>query len=51
MTRAISYSKNPYPANYDLGGGDLFVKNAEFARDQRRSQSVAALYKVFGKRK
>ena len=51
MTRAIVYSKNPYPMNYDLGSGDIFIRNSEFAKEQRRSQAATALQKVFGKRR
>jgi len=51
FTRAVQYSKNPYPAHYDLNkGGAVFVPNVDFYNEQRRSQNIVALQKIFGKR-
>jgi hypothetical protein len=51
FTRVVQYSKNPYPSHYDLGKGDIFVPNVDFYKEQQRSKNIAALTKVFGKRK
>lgn len=50
FTRVVHYGKNPYPANYDLGGGEIFVPNMELYNNQRRSETMVALHKIFGKR-
>lgn len=50
FTRAVQYGKNPYPANYDLGSGEIFIPNMDIYNNQKRSQTAVALYKLFGKR-
>ena len=51
MTRAIQFGKNPYPANYDLGRGDIYIPNMSLYNEQRRSQASIAFQKVFGRKK
>lgn len=50
FTRMVSFGKNPYPANYDLGNGDIFVPNYDLYKQQNQSKAMAALQKVFGKK-
>jgi hypothetical protein len=51
MTRTVQYGKNPYPANYDLGRGDIFVPNMELYNSQQRSKASLALQSIFGNKK
>jgi len=51
LVRSIVYSKNPYPANYDLGKGDIFVPNKDIYNDIKRSQTMVAFHKIFGKKR
>ena len=51
FTRAVIYSKNPYPANYDLGKGAIFIPNVEFYQAQQRSKNMTALHQLFGKKR
>lgn len=48
MCRNIVFSKNPYPPNYDLGGGDIFIPNMELYNMQKRSKAAATFHKIFG---
>jgi len=48
FTRMVNYAKNPYPPNYDLGGGDVFIPNYDLYNEQKRSKAAAALHKIFG---
>lgn len=48
MCRSITFSKNPYPANYDLGKGDIFIPSMELYNTQRRSKAATTFHKLFG---
>lgn len=50
LCRTISYTKNPYPANYDLGGGDIFIPNMDLHKMQTRTKSIIAFNKLFNKK-
>lgn len=50
FTRGIVYSKNPYPYNYDLGKGDIFIPNPNsLGNMEKKSKAIAAFNKVFNK--
>jgi hypothetical protein len=49
LCRNIVFSKNPYPAHYDLGVGDVFIPNRDLYNAQRQSKAVVAFQKIFGK--
>ena len=51
FTRMVNYGRNPYPPNYDLGGGDIFIPNYDLYNEQKRSKAAAALHKIFGSNK
>lgn len=44
LCRNINFSKNPYPANYDLGNGDIFVPNKELY-DMKNSSNTSRVFK------
>lgn len=46
--RSISYNKNPYPARYDLGPGELFVANPQSFRENSTTQ-INVFKKIFKK--
>lgn len=48
LCRNIVFSKNPYPANYDLGKGDIFIPNQDAFNNQNRSKAMATFHKIFG---
>lgn len=49
MCRAIVFSKNPYPANYDLGTKDFFVPNPSNFGNRQNARTMEAYYKIFGR--
>jgi hypothetical protein len=46
--RNVVFSKNPYPANFDLGQGDIFIPNQDLYNVQKRSKAMATFHKIFG---
>lgn len=50
LCRNINFSKNPYPAHYDLGSGDVFIPNRDAYDNKRLSKAAATFNKVFGKK-
>jgi hypothetical protein len=50
LCRNVNFSKNPFPANYDLGGGDVFIPNRELHDMQKMSKAAATFNKLFGRK-
>lgn len=48
LCRAIIFSKNPYPAHYDLAGGDVFVPPTMAYSLQNKSKTMQTFHKIFG---
>lgn len=48
LCRNVIFSKNPYPAHYDLGKGDIFIPNPDLYNMQKRSKAMATFHKIFG---
>lgn len=46
--RNVVFSKNPYPANYDLGQGDIFIPSKELYNTEKRSKAMTTFHKIFG---
>lgn len=49
--RAVLFSKNPYPAGYDLGGGDIFIQDPKNYYANRSAKTVDVYRKIFGIKK
>lgn len=48
LCRAVVYSKNPYPANYDLGGTNYFDPDPSRRQYGNNAKSVEVYKKIFG---
>ena len=51
MCRSIVFSKNPYPAGYDLSGRDIFVNRPEQYYKQGGTKTLEAYKRIFGLKK
>jgi hypothetical protein len=47
LVRSVNYTKNPYPANYNLDVRDLFVSNP---RKFEANSQISAFKKIFGRK-
>lgn len=46
FVRSIVYTKNPYPARYDLGPGDVFVKNTSSLGNQSQIEIYKKIFNI-----
>ena len=49
LCRNVVFSKNPYPAHYDLGSGDVFIPSSDRYNVEKRSKALATFHKIFNK--
>lgn len=49
LCRNVMFSKNPYPAHYDLGSGEIFIPNKDAYSAQKRSKALSTFNQIFNK--